>query len=407
MLMSLIPVAHAEAGEGYQTCVVEDTPAYSGFVNPMSDITYGDFFMGYPASAGCTGTPGVNYSCNYNWYHPGVDFNNAYDHANVDPYDCSNPDDGFVAVADGCVKDADLASWGSLTITHNYAPFDGSYDSDYITSQYGHADGLNVSEGAAVEQEDEVGSIGAVGGDFACHLHFEIREEDHPDPYHAGFWDSSVLNSQDSVGKYYQDPESFIEGHPAFDWLRWVDESYSGWTYSGSWTYINTKGNGNDHQENDLKFTTTTSSPNPTATATLRFEAGNSGMHELYMFVPWSNQTKSDSVPVEITAVNGGATVLSTTLDFAGGSRTCDEDVNPIDGIWEGFSGTKRCDEWLAIGSANLTDGQEYELQIANNTGSSSDIIIIDDIYMIFENGMVLGRVVAENDDEDECSVPG
>ncbi len=422
LLMSLIPAAHAEAGEVYQTCVIEDTPAYSGFALPISDITYGDLFMGYPASAGCSGEPGVNYSCSYSWYHPGVDFNNSYDHEHVqDDYGnwievCTNPNDGFNTVAAGCVQDVDVASWGSLTITHNYAPFNGSYDSDYVTSQYGHADEVDVSEGFPVALEDdegdrvEVGSIGAVGGDFACHLHFEIREEDHPDPYHAGHWDPG---SEDEVGQYYQDPESFIEGHPAFDWLHWIDEGSSMWSHTGTWVPVTTKGNGDGHEESDLYYTSTTSSPNPTATATLRFTASNSGDHQLYMFAPWSTQTKSNSVPIEITEVNGGGTILSDTFDFAGGDRTCDRDINPIDGIWEGWSSTARCDEWLLIGDVDLTDGEEYEMYISNATGSSSDIIIIDDLYVIYEDGYepqpqpALYKRIIQNDDEDDCSVPG
>ncbi|MFH1314821.1 MAG: tetratricopeptide repeat protein [Candidatus Uhrbacteria bacterium] len=423
LLQSLIPAAHAEQYEEYQTCIVEDIPAYSGFALPISDITYGDLFMGYPATGGCQGIPGLNYTCSNHWYHPGIDLNNSYDHyvleddeGNIIEEDsdlCTNQADGFSTTAAGCVQDVDVGGFGSLTITHNYAPFNGSYASDYVTSQYGHADEIDVSEGADVALGDEVGSIGGLGDGgvtFACHLHFEIREEDHPDPYWAGYWLSATLNYEDLVGQYYQDPESFIEAHPAFDWLHWIDEGASWWTHVGSWVDVYTKGNGDGHQESDLKYTSTTSSPNPTATATLRFTADNSGYHQLYMFAPWSTQTKSDSVPVEITEVDGGNLVYETTLDFAGGYRTCDWDVDE-DGYWESWRSWKRCDEWILVGSVDLTEGEEYEMYISNATGSDTDIIIIDDLYIIYEDGYepppVLGRVIVQNDDEDDCSVPG
>lgn len=391
----LVPKAKAQS-VSYTTCDVESEFASEGFSDPISDISRGDLFMGYPASA-----DGVS-------YHSGVDLNNPSDHVGGDLGDCSNAVDDFTTTAAGCVQDASTADWGSLAITHNYAPYDGDFSSDYMTSQYGHADEVYVSVGASVGSGEEVGSIGDVGSEGACHLHFEMREPDHPDPYNAGYWSTSVLSSQDNVGLYYQDPESFIDAHPAADWLSWIDEGASYWSYSGSWTYVDTKGNGNDEDENDLNYTSTTSSSSASATATLSFTPDYTGSHSLWMFVPWSTQSKSESVPVEMISVNDGSTLLSSTLNFYGnedvGEGTCDEDTNG-DGVW-GFSSTKRCDEWIEVGSVSLAQGEEYELVISNNTGSSGDIIIIDDVIIAYEDSTGLSRVVIASDDEDPCVPP-
>ncbi|MBI2415523.1 MAG: hypothetical protein HYV33_02555 [Candidatus Kerfeldbacteria bacterium] len=401
LLHSLVPAVQAQT-VSYTTCAVEEELAYDGFSDPITGISRGDLFMGYPASA----------STDIDLYHPGVDLNNADDHVGGDVYDCSNPEDDFTTTAAGCVQDASTADWGSLAITHNYTPYDGDFASDYTTSQYGHADEIYVSVGDAVGAHEEVGSIGGINDDgdseWACHLHFEIREPDHPDPYNAGYWDTSVLSSQTSVGLYYQDPESFIDAHPAFDWVTWIDESSSQWSYDPDWTYINTKGNGNDEGENDLNYTSTTAAPSPTATATLSFTVGNDGIHRLWMFVPWSTQSKSDSVPVVITSADDGSTVVSTTLNFYGneeaGTGTCDEDIDG-DGVWN-FAVTKRCDEWIEIGSVYLTKNENYELTISNATGANGDIIIIDDLLITYGDNIGLYKVAIVTDDENRCTVP-
>ncbi|EKD78836.1 MAG: hypothetical protein ACD_41C00252G0002 [uncultured bacterium] len=417
VLQSVVPAAQATT-VSYTTCDVEDETAYQGFSDPMTVINRGDLFMGFPAAAST--------SVSGNLYHPGVDLNGAYD-AGYDcdvnqvtgPDDADTADDRFTTTAAGCVQDASTADWGSLAITHNYPPYDGDFAADYTTSQYGHADDVFVevfeSFGDSVGTNEVIGSIGGIDNNgnstWACHLHFEIREPDHPDPYNAGYWASSVLSSQDSVGLYYQDPESFIDAHPAFDWITWIDESASQWSYVPNWTYVNTKGNGNDAGENDLNYTSTTAASSPSATATLSFTAENDGNHTLWMFVPWSLGSKSDSVPVVLTSADTGNTVFSTTLDFYGpevvGNGTCDRDFDG-DGIWDDFDPTKRCDEWISIGSANLTSGGNYELEISNATGANGDIIIIDDVLIVYEDNVSSWTTTYRIStlDDDECTVP-
>lgn len=416
ILESLIPGAEAQT-ISFTTCSVATESAYQGFYDPIEDITRGDLFMTYPAAADGTS------------YHPGVDLNNWYDHVGSDTTDCSNsPADRFIATAAGCVQESSLADWGSLTITHKYLPYNLSYTEDYITSQYGHADELYVSVGDAVGTNEEVGSVGGIGSDsdgdglgdavWDCHLHFELREPDHPDPYNAAYWSSSVF-TQDNVGLYYTDPESFIDSHPAFDWEMWVDESSTMWTYTGTWTYLDTKGNGNTEDENDLNYTSTTSSSSADATATFTFTPSYTGSHNFYIFAPWSSGTKSDSVPVTIRTSDGSSTLLSDTIDFYGtttsGEGTCDVGYDSTgDGYVDSyyFGSSKRCDEWFEISSEYLTAGVEYEMEIENNTGSSSDIIIIDDILITYGSGTAakLGKAsVGGGDGEataDVCAVP-
>jgi len=123
-------------------------------------------------------------------YHPGVDFN----------YGSSNQDEGqeVVSIADGLVAYASYSDgWGNHAII--YHPQYGVY------SHYAHLQGLKVCAGMNIKEGQLVGLLGHTGGDWAPHLHFEIRLKDFsPNKYVTGL-------TLEQIKQNYADP---------FDWIN-------------------------------------------------------------------------------------------------------------------------------------------------------------------------------------------
>ena len=308
------------------TATCTPATAWSGFQLPFAPNTanYGYRYMEYPDSKG--------------GYHPGVDLNWGWgaDDASLD----------FAVVADGCVTDSPGANatptaWGSATVQHNFVRL--------WTSQYGHADKVYYSYGAAVKKGWKLGNVGDVASSGNYHLHFEIREEDHPDAANA----RSYLNSSKSVvGDYYQEPESFIAAHPAASYYQWFDEDR--WSFSGSWTIKTGIGN-----EDDLRYAATTATTTKANYATKTFSVPSSATYRLYVFVPW-NYATTTKAPYRVIDTATGGVVKSVTLN-----------QNVL------------VDAWASLGTMSLQGGRTYRLELATNTGESGRLVALDDVLIL------------------------
>lgn len=335
------------SGQSRAACT--PSKASDGFMMPIYNDHYGDLFMSYPAAAG--------------GYHPGVDLNGV-----------GNDDDVTIrAAARGCVTSANkvnqkiTSGWGSATLKHYYLPAQSS--GKYWTTQYGHADYIYYSVGSAVTRGVSFGSVGSVAA-ASPHLHFEIREPDHPNPSNSSYWSTY---SKSSVGDHYADPVAFISTHTSYKTLVWFDEgamSRSGWTAK--------YGVGD---EDDLNYASTTTSSTPTATASRSYTPTYSGYYRLYMHVPY-NYATSENVPVTIKT-SGGTTKLDRRVNQFYGTNG-----QSGHGCGEGTGGSQHwmgelCDEWVYVGLAYLYGGSKYTVTVTNATGESGRYVAIDDFLLI------------------------
>lgn len=363
--------ASTEAGSHYSGAAMYATSctpnkATDGFSDPYSaslaSSAFGYLFMAYPDSVG--------------GYHPGLDINTADD--------CN---DDFLATAQGCVTETipvypteNTTTWGTMTVSHYYYPAQSS--TAYWTSQYGHGDYSYYSQYSAVAKGAILGEMDGVPG-FSCHLHFEIREYDHPSRADADNY--SYVSSQTNVGDYYQDPDSFIDSHTKYTAIVWGDENHFTRYGTTSWSSSSTVGDEDytaSSPSTDMRYVTRASSK--TAYARTFFTPSSSGTYYLYAFIPW-NYATSSYVPMKIVQDSTGTSKLSATVNQLGSSGyDCgytDDTTSP----WTYYKG-ENCDEWVYVGSASLSSGTKYYVEIANNTSSSDSStakVALDDIMLI------------------------
>jgi tetratricopeptide (TPR) repeat protein len=267
-------------------------------------------------------------------YHPGIDINTA-----AGDGDCGV---SFKAVAQGCVTDSSPANWGSATIQHSYA-------SRIWTSQYGHASSIAFSSGSAVTKGATLGQVGKVGAD-TCHLHHEIREQDHPAATNADYYSSLT---QTNVGDWYQNPFPFEDAHRSYSTApTWIDEE--SFVRTGTWTLVSGVGD-----EDDLRWGATTATGTKSTYSRYTFTPSTTGTYEIWTFVPWNYGT-STAVPYRLVNSSTGAAVFSKT-------------VNQLSLV----------DAWIKIGSGSLTGGISYYIEVATNTGESSKKVALDDFLII------------------------
>lgn len=266
--------------------------------------------------------------------HPGLDINTA-----AGDGDCGV---SFKATAKGCVTDSSPANWGSATVQHLYA-------SRTWTSQYGHASSIAFSSGSAVTKGATLGKVGKVGA-TSCHLHHEIREQDHPSATNADYYSSLT---QTNVGDWYQNPFPFVDAHRSYSTSpTWIDEE--SFVRTGTWTLVSGVGD-----EDDLRWGTTTATGTKSTYATYTFTPSTSGTYEVWAFVPWNYGT-SASVPYRLVRTSTGAAVFSKT-------------VNQLSLL----------DAWVKVGSGSLTGGVSYSIEVATNTSESSKKVALDDFLII------------------------
>ncbi len=178
--------------------------ATSGFTRPVAETNVG---YGFPQQTG------NEYCSSRTWvYHPGRDINAATCCGN-DPNSCDREKGTPVyAVATGRVVNVYLngTSYSTIVIQHNYR-------GETWYSQYGHIQNPLVNCGEIVNKGTQIAQIGDNGTNCA-HLHFEIREADHPAPtrgtYFCNYCGSILcLQNLDNVNNWYEDPYPFIDSH--------------------------------------------------------------------------------------------------------------------------------------------------------------------------------------------------
>jgi hypothetical protein len=271
-------------------------------------------------------------------YHTGIDLNRGgYQE------DCNDP---FYNVADGCVRNvmSSTTDWGSAAVEHFYAP-------RTWTSQYGHAYEVYVSVGQAISKGTKLGIVGGTGSggpdSFACHLHFEIREQDHTARNNASAYHNAP---QKRVGDEYQDPLPFLKAHRSYQRLLWRDENL--FTLKGNWTHVTGVGD-----EDDMRWAYTTASKTTYARHT--FSAPASGIWELWAFVPYTNRS-STAVPYRLVRPSNGSILITKKVNQS-----------------------NKKDAWVKIGATVLTGSNTYYIEVATNTGESSRKVALDDFLLI------------------------
>lgn len=143
-----------------------------------------------------------------NQFHPGEDWNqptlNGGCGTGCDIDMCLD----VVATANGQVKyvNTSSGSWCGIVIQHNY-------QGQTWYSQYGHIINIEVVNGQNVTKGQKIAEIGKNQTDCA-HLHFEIRESDHPNPTLGTYYSNLTYSN---VENWYEDPDSFIPSHPAYN----------------------------------------------------------------------------------------------------------------------------------------------------------------------------------------------
>ncbi|MFV8754893.1 peptidoglycan DD-metalloendopeptidase family protein [Nannocystaceae bacterium ST9] len=294
--------------------------ATSGFNYPLANDHSGYVFMEFPDSA--------------NGYHPGLDINGPGG---------GNADCGLTirAASVGCVTDSTpIVDWGAATIQ-------SLYSSQLWTQQYGHASTITYSPDSAVAKNAPIGTVGKVGA-ATCHLHFEIRESDHPSATNASYY--GAIN-QTNVGDFYQNPFPFIDAQRSYVTHRRVDEQ--SFTFVGAWTPVAGIGN-----EDDMRYALTTAANSKTNYARYTFTPTSTRTHQIYAFVPWNNAT---STAASVKLMTGGNAVLVSKAINQGALY----------------------DAWVYVGQAALTANTPYYLEVASNTGEANRRVGIDDFLLL------------------------
>jgi subtilase family serine protease/murein DD-endopeptidase MepM/ murein hydrolase activator NlpD len=300
--------------------------AESGFAAPMLGNVTGYKFMEHPDCCG--------------GYHTGVDINRGGVQA-----DCNDP---FFNAADGCVRDvmSSNTDWGAAAVEHYYYPH-------YWTSQYGHAYEVYVSVDQLVRRGKLLGRVGgtANGGPdtFACHLHFEIREEDHTARNDATAYHNAALKT---VADEYQDPLPFVAAHKAYQRVLWRDEN--DFTLTGTWTRAADVGD-----EDDMTWAPTTKAAALTNYARHTFTAPAAGRWELWAFVPYTNRS-SNAVPYKLLDASTGVALFTKAVKQS-----------------------DKKDAWVYVGSATLAADASYVIAVNTNTGESGKQVALDDFMII------------------------
>jgi hypothetical protein len=141
-------------------------------------------------------------------FHPGEDWNqptlNGGCATGCDVDMCLD----VVASATGKVVYANTSSgsWCGVVIQHNY-------QGQTWYSQYGHIINIQVTNNQNVTKGQKIAEIGKVQTTCA-HLHFEIRESDHPAATNGAYYSNLTYSN---VVNWYEDPDSFIPSHPAYN----------------------------------------------------------------------------------------------------------------------------------------------------------------------------------------------
>lgn len=255
-------------------------------------------------------------------YHPGVDLNA--------PNDCTLD---FRSVARGCVRDtmSGPTDRGTILVEHYYVP-------ENFVSNYMHGDRVYYSVGMAVSKGALLGNVDGVPS-FSCHLHFEIREADHPYRLDS----TKYLNTSKSVvADDYDEPLSFISAHRSYASARWVDEG--AFTRYGTWSVVS----GTGHSDDSMW-----AGADPSNYARYTFTPSTSGTYSVKAFIPYRFGTTTSATYRLKTS--SGSTLWSKTIDQS-----------------------SRHDEWVDLRTASLTSGNSYRLEVYGSGGGTKTVVVDD-----------------------------
>lgn len=115
--------------------------------------------------------------------------------------------------------------WGNIVLIEHELP-----NGEKIWSQYAHLSEINVTEGKNVNRGDLIGKIGNANGEWASHLHFEIRKTLLP----ANYWPSGL--SKETIQQKYYSPTDFINSHRPIKPSTLTASSSDGGKINLSWT---------------------------------------------------------------------------------------------------------------------------------------------------------------------------
>jgi hypothetical protein len=285
-------------------------------------------------------------------WHTGRDFNRGSSGSD----DCGDP---MYSTARGCVRDvmSSDSDWGSAAIEHFYtSEMVDETETGYWTSQYGHASEVYHSVNAAVAKGAEIGKVGKVATD-GCHLHFEIREQDHAFRNNATSYRNGSLNQ---VGDEHQNPVPFIEAHPAYHEVRWIDEE--SFATFGSWKTVSGIGD-----KDDLKWADSVD----TNYARYYWTPPNTGTYIFYAFIPWNHRplTGDQKEPDKLKSTS----VRYMVVDDSTGAWQTGAVLNQS--LYD--------DAWRRFGSGSLTGGTLYYIEVANASSVSGKKMVLDDFLII------------------------
>ncbi len=171
----------------------------------------GDYSLGYEYLE----DTGNEYGCSSDVYHPGTDINTGT--GDLDR------GESIRAVANGEIVSDYQSNWGTVIIKH-------TFKDKVFYSLYGHLDSVenNIIDGASVTVGQLIGQMGDRSGGksgetcyrdngspydcMAVHLHFEIREDDHPYAEDGNRWCSGLVDKNRSdLEDEYANPIDFVK----------------------------------------------------------------------------------------------------------------------------------------------------------------------------------------------------
>jgi murein DD-endopeptidase MepM/ murein hydrolase activator NlpD len=113
--------------------------------------------------------------------------------------DCGEP---VYAAANGSITYAKNAAtgWGNVIIVEHRLK-----DGSSVQTLYGHLQSMTRKSGD-VKKRERIGTVGSANGQYLCHLHFELRDEN------CSHW-NKPFNGYSPMRIGWLDPSAFIDQH--------------------------------------------------------------------------------------------------------------------------------------------------------------------------------------------------
>lgn len=149
--------------------------------------------------------------------HSGIDLN--FGNGNED---CGNT---VYAMADGkAIYSAYARGWGNMIVVRHDLPKKievNGIKTNVVWSRYAHLNVRNVKLNERVKEGDLIGNCGNTGGNWKCHLHFDVIIQ------HLGNWEKyTTWWSSAKTKEYYADPIPFINGYNESQKKKIIDKDF-------------------------------------------------------------------------------------------------------------------------------------------------------------------------------------